>query len=296
MNNQQFDSPKNMACVSHGEAGKFPLYIRWEQQGTTLWHEHEFVELVMILKGNAEHYVEKVSNTAGLLQRGDIFLVPRGVVHRYKKCCGLELLNILYIPEQLPMPLLDAGAMAGFDVLYKGVGKSGNILPFLHLEEAEFAPLEALALELYKENFQRRFGFQFNMLGLFMSLLGNLARFYTSEQYSNDKNSKDMTGVVEYLHSRFRQKITLEQLCRVANMSRSSLMRNFVEVMAMPPLQYQLQLRISEAISLLCMTDKTLGSIAFELGFSDSNYFARQFKRITGISPRAYRKLYRNSK
>ena len=291
MISKQVDSPKNMTLVSHGEAGKFPLYIRREQQGSTLWHEHEFVELVMILEGSAEHCVKNARSPGENLRRGDIFLVPRGVVHRYINCCDLELLNILYIPEQLTMPLLDAGAMAGFDTFYKGGSKNDEVLPFLHLEENNFAALETLALELYEENFQRRIGFQFNMLGKFMSLLGKLARFYASERYSNDKNCRDITDVVAYLHSRFRQKITLEQLCRVARMSRSSLMRNFQEVIGMPPMRYQLQLRISEAIQLLRMTGKSLGDIAFELGFYDSNYFCRQFKKITGYSPREYREM-----
>ena len=292
MNSNYFESPKNMTLVSHGEAGKFPLYIRREQQNETLWHEHEFVELVMILKGRADHCIGAMNEPAAALQRGDVFLIPRGVAHCYKNCCDFELLNILYIPELLPMPILDAGTINGFEVLYKGIGKNGEKIPFMRLNEELFVELEHDALELYDESFQRRMGFQFTMMGLFMNLLGKLARSYVTEDSSNDNIYKDMGDVIACLHSRFRQKITLEQLCRIANMSRSSLMRSFSGVMGMPPLQYQLQLRISEAIQLLCMTNKPLGSIAFELGFSDSNYFARQFKKVTGYSPREYRKLH----
>jgi len=59
----------------------------------------------------------------------------------------------------------------------------------------------------------------------------------------------------------------------------------FARAVGTTPLQYQLQLRVSEAVQLLTMTGKTPGEIAFELGFSDGNYFPRQFKKITGTSP-----------
>ena len=78
-------------------------------------------------------------------------------------------------------------------------------------------------------------------------------------------------------------------------MSRSALMRLFTHTVGVAPIQYQQQLRISEAMQLLQMTGKSLGEIAFELGFSDSNYFGRQFKKITGSSPNEYRKkLWKN--
>ena len=134
-------------------------------------------------------------------------------------------MNILYIPELLPMPILDAGTINGFEVLYKGMGKNGEKIPFMRLNEELFVELEHDALKLYDESFQRRMGFQFTMMGLFMNLLGKLARSYVTEDSSNDNIYKDMGDVIACLHSRFRQKITLEQLCRIANMSRSSLMR-----------------------------------------------------------------------
>ena len=79
-------------------------------------------------------------------------------------------------------------------------------------------------------------------------------------------------------------------------MSKAALMQNFVRASGTTPLQYQLRLRIAEAVILLRSTDKTLGEIAVETGFSDTNYFGRQFKRITGSSPGEYRKKCRSGK
>lgn len=282
---------KSMSHVSQGTATKFPLYLTHiPEQPEMAAHSHEFVELVLILHGEAQYQQE---DAAVRLRRGDVLLIPRGDLHSYRGCEKLDLLNILYIPDMLPMPLLDSAGMTGFELFYQGRMEGKYPVPLLRLEEARFAPLEALALELAGECRLRRPGFQFHMLGHFMVLLGKLARMGSSDMVVRKKERNELPEVVAYLHRNFRRRITLEQLCRAGNVSRSSLMRNFVRIAGTTPLQYQLQLRVSEAVQLLTMTGKSPGEIAFELGFSDSNYFSRQFKKVTGTSPQKYRKEYR---
>ena len=68
-------------------------------------------------------------------------------------------------------------------------------------------------------------------------------------------------------------------------MSRATLQRNFLAATGTSPRQYQLQLRIAEAMLLLRTSDKTVDDIAEELGFGNRNYFSRQFHKITGKTP-----------
>ncbi len=50
---------------------------------------------------------------------------------------------------------------------------------------------------------------------------------------------------------------------------------------------------ILQARLLLTQTDKSIGEIAFELGFEDASYFSRFFRKSTGKSPLQYKKLHR---
>ncbi|MEP3932587.1 helix-turn-helix transcriptional regulator, partial [Rhodopirellula bahusiensis] len=59
------------------------------------------------------------------------------------------------------------------------------------------------------------------------------------------------------------------------------------------PIKYLIQVRIQEASRLLRSTDRSITDIAFDVGFSDSNYFSRQFRTHLGLSPREYRKQMR---
>ena len=55
-------------------------------------------------------------------------------------------------------------------------------------------------------------------------------------------------------------------------------------------MQYVIKKRIDRARYLIITTDKKISTIASECGFNDMSYFAKQFKRIVGISPKEYKK------
>ena len=282
------EQTKIMQIVSRGIATKFPLYVKpvYNQPDTAI-HGHEFVELVLITSGRGTHISGGKSRT---LSRGDIFVIPRGFCHEYTGTENLDLVNVLYIPELLPMPLLDIAGVPGFEIFYKGKATDSGQIFFMHLAEKDFLIMENYLTDMEEENCTRRSGFQFNLIGLFMALLGKLMRVYSFYDPSNTDGNDNINQVTAYLHRNFRKRITVEQLCRVSGMSRSSFMRKFTAYTGTAPLHYQMQLRIAEAIQLLQMTAKPLGEIAFELGFSDSNYFGRQFKKFVGVSPVKFRK------
>nr|WP_297167044.1 AraC family transcriptional regulator [uncultured Dysgonomonas sp.] len=59
--------------------------------------------------------------------------------------------------------------------------------------------------------------------------------------------------------------------------------------------QYLLNLKITEAKRLLIYSEDNINEISFRIGFEDSSYFARIFKKKTGLSPSLFLKKYRKS-
>lgn len=53
--------------------------------------------------------------------------------------------------------------------------------------------------------------------------------------------------------------------------------------------RYVNQVRVEAAKELLDTTTKCITEICFEVGFNDSNYFAKVFKQITAMTPKEYR-------
>jgi len=83
--------------------------------------------------------------------------------------------------------------------------------------------------------------------------------------------------------------MTLDALAAMTGLSRRSFCRAFRRAMGTSPMDYLVRQRITRAAELLIRTDATITEIALACGFSDSNYFSRQFRQILGMSARAYR-------
>jgi AraC-like DNA-binding protein len=64
----------------------------------------------------------------------------------------------------------------------------------------------------------------------------------------------------------------------------------FLKEVRLTPAEYLTRLRMKKAKQLLKISKKSITEIAFDLGFSSSQYFATVFKKVTGITPRFYRK------
>ena len=58
----------------------------------------------------------------------------------------------------------------------------------------------------------------------------------------------------------------------------------------MTPITYLNRYRVNQAKVLLAKSNKTMMEIARAVGFSDSGYFSRVFRRQVGVSPDAYRR------
>lgn len=89
---------------------------------------------------------------------------------------------------------------------------------------------------------------------------------------------------VDFLHAHISSNCSLEELSRVARLSRFHLLRSFSRDCGVPPHEYQIQLRIAEARRRLRQGWPILG-VALDLGFADQSHFTRHFKRIVGVTP-----------
>ena len=93
-----------------------------------------------------------------------------------------------------------------------------------------------------------------------------------------------------YIESHYSEKLSNDQLARMAHMTVRTFQRVFQNCMYMTPTEYIKQVRLCSAAHLLKESDLTLTRIAHECGFADSSYFGRIFRRAMGITPVEYRK------
>lgn len=96
---------------------------------------------------------------------------------------------------------------------------------------------------------------------------------------------------IEYIHSNLSSPITLDDLCKIIGLSKYHLIRLFQKHMGTTPGQYLQDQRLHLASQLLRHSEKSVTSIAFEIGFNSLSSFERAFRKKFGVSPTKYRKM-----
>lgn len=98
--------------------------------------------------------------------------------------------------------------------------------------------------------------------------------------------------MLNFLHTHYQQKITLEDLAKHVYVSRAECSRYFKKIIGLTPFTYLLQYRLRKSIELLRDDEQTVTIIAANTGFSTVSYYIEKFKEYTGYSPHVYRKKF----
>lgn len=102
-----------------------------------------------------------------------------------------------------------------------------------------------------------------------------------------------VNSVIEYLAENVNGRVSIDDICRRMNYTRSYIFRQFKRVTGQSIMAYFTSLKIKEAKRLLRQTDMSVTEIAEALSFDTPNYFTKTFKRIVGSTPMQYRKQRR---
>ena len=108
---------------------------------------------------------------------------------------------------------------------------------------------------------------------------------------SNTSIDPKIKAATQYIQDNYKTQITVENLATVVQMSVSRFYPLFRNELGITPIDYINNYRISQAIISLMNDDRSIEQIAEDSGFESSAYFRRVFKKVTGLSPRAYKKI-----
>lgn len=101
-----------------------------------------------------------------------------------------------------------------------------------------------------------------------------------------------LSDVKAWLDQHYHEKVALDDLAERFFINKFYLTRLFKEQYGSSIVSYVLSLRISRAKELLRFTDLSIEEIGAQCGMPDGNYFSRAFRKVEGISPSEYRKLW----
>lgn len=97
--------------------------------------------------------------------------------------------------------------------------------------------------------------------------------------------------VLDYIAENITQPLSLAELADYAGYSLSRFKALFREITGQTPAQYIAMRKVEQAKQMLRRPEMSITDIAYDLGWSSSNYFCAVFKKYTNMSPMSYRKL-----
>jgi len=119
-------------------------------------------------------------------------------------------------------------------------------------------------------------------------LLSNLF-IYNDVSLVVDRKNTTFMSLMEYMNKNIANNITLDDMAKHTNLSKSQLNLIFKEKTGFSPVDYFIRIRIQEAAKLLNLTNLNINEIAARVGYDDPYYFSRIFKKVMGIPPSQYR-------
>ncbi|MEH6584577.1 MAG: AraC family transcriptional regulator, partial [Halioglobus sp.] len=252
-------------------------------------HNHEFDELVIVRGGRGVHRTEQGDYP---IAEGEVFVLHGHQVHGFHDADELEIVNIMYDPREFLEPARDLPLLSGYHALFvldPAQRHQGAFSQRFQLSPRQLAQANLRVEKIHGEFDVQMPGYQTLVAGEFRALVVELCRAFTG--YSSQAlPHRKLAESVAHMELHFRDPLRLDELAERAAMSPNHFLRVFRKLYHATPANYLIRLRVQHARDLLRDPDISVTRVALESGFSDGNYFSRQFRKVVGQSPRQYRK------
>lgn len=105
---------------------------------------------------------------------------------------------------------------------------------------------------------------------------------------------EEIESACTFMEQNFEEPITLEDLCKCSNLSKSTLLRAFTKSKGITPYRYLQAVRIGKAKKLL-EKGVSPADAAIQTGFADQSHFSNFFNTFIGLSPAAYQRIFKSN-
>lgn len=246
-----------------------PTVARHRLNGDNAAHDHDFMELAVVLGGEAVH---RCRDGEVPLAKGSAVLLRPGAWHAYLHCAELDVLNFCFPPSMAR----DEWRNLLHERL-RSMLRSREGLRITTFSEATVA-----ALDLMERVGRDTSG----DLGLTIWALDQFAATVPVQPSLHPAVERAVREFEEHPRGPW----TADSLAQTVGLDKAYLSRLFKSQVGVGPMAYLAILRAEWAASLLRNSEMNCGEVGDAVGYSDANLFSRRFRARYGVSPSAYRR------
>lgn len=246
----------------------------------THWHEH--FEFLYITQGEG---IIECNNLQMSVRPGDLVVVNSGELHSgFNTSDALTYYCIIVDPSYLQSSLIGACEVKYITPITQ------NLILFEN-KITEDKPVSDCIKKIIEEYENKTVGFELSIKSYLYQMFTLLIRMHikstlTVKEYDRRKKELErLEPVLAYIDKHYCEKINPETLAQISNISYYYFCHMFKKLTDKTVTDYINSLRINMAAALICNGNKNVTEAALEVGFSDTNYFSRLFKKYKGMSP-----------
>lgn len=262
------------------------------------------IKFTTVSHGNCWLRVEGVAEPQ-YLQQGDCFLMTRGVPFTLSSALQNDALNADFQRLAEDEITLNSGGddtrLVGGRFEFTGVPAQVLLSTLPSLVHIQSASSQASTLRWALERFtcelqQKQPGRSLMTEHLAHIMLVEVLRAHLSSLHSTDTGwfaglaDRNLSPVLTSLHGDPARRWSVDELARLANLSRSAFASRFKDIVGVAPMEYLTRWRMLLAGDRLQHSADTVATVAFSLGYESESAFSTAFKRVMSTSPRAYQR------
>ncbi|MEO9849397.1 MAG: AraC family transcriptional regulator [Reichenbachiella sp.] len=279
---KKYDLHKYDHSKLHFELNHAWPYFDKNRAKATKPHRHSFFQVIWF-KQSGRHYIdyEVINHPANT-----VFLINKNQVHHF--CSDSVNEGYLFHFNEIFIMKYAPDFLERFSVsLFNEIGGNQVLLP-----EEESTKLEAITTFILSELESKDFFYNDLVFYHFQTLLLNLER-HRKKQVADFELSPDYSLAVAYkklVIAQLDKFHSIDQYANELNIGSKKLIRVCKKILLDTPANIVKQLKILEAKRMLSNQKVSIKEVGYALGFDQSTYFTKYFKKETGITPKEFQR------
>ncbi|RJX37890.1 AraC family transcriptional regulator [Paenibacillus pinisoli] len=256
-----------------------------DEGGFTNWHYHKQLELLLIMEGQLDVYLEEDSYH---LEPGEVIIIGDSELHRDRSSKVLDYIVLQFDLEQF-FDHSSIPYMRYFSETHTPLSKAN----YIFRENEELKKRTAACIEGILEEVKRKdTGYELAVSILIKQILLLLLRGDTRKMLVEQDNFEKirLKPVLDYVENHLNDRIQVEEVCKIANMSYYYFVKYFKKTIGLSFTEYVNYRKVKWAERILLTKDLSISEVGEKIGMPNMAHFYKMFKKYNDCSPKQFQR------